>query len=245
MPRNLGALAGLAALGAMAANRKGADRDTDTGVDVQPSYAQPTSASMNPMEESPDLSRGAPGTSETVTPSAQSLARVQQAVRKPTSDMRTMEYRVKDKAESDSIKNAISNANSGKMASQQFPMTKAPEYTPAESKPAGRVGRAGQATAERTEKNPMTNETLDAARKKWNESEKNSPPSALQRALSGNDVSKSPRVMAQRKKEQEYTGNMKRGGKVVKMAKGGVTRSSASSRGDGIASKGHTKGKYL
>jgi hypothetical protein len=37
-------------------------------------------------------------------------------------------------------------------------------------------------------------------------------------------------------------GNLKSGGKVVKMAKGGVT-SSASSRADGIASKGKTRGK--
>jgi hypothetical protein len=56
MGRNLGALAGLAALGAMAASRKKgsdtSDRDTDTGVDVQPSYAQqkPTTAAMDPLE---------------------------------------------------------------------------------------------------------------------------------------------------------------------------------------------------
>jgi len=37
-------------------------------------------------------------------------------------------------------------------------------------------------------------------------------------------------------------GNLKNGGKVVKMAKGGVT-SSASSRADGIATKGKTRGK--
>jgi hypothetical protein len=40
-------------------------------------------------------------------------------------------------------------------------------------------------------------------------------------------------------------GNLKGGGKVVKMAKGGMTRSSASSRGDGIATKGRTKGRIL
>jgi hypothetical protein len=38
------------------------------------------------------------------------------------------------------------------------------------------------------------------------------------------------------------TDEMKRGGKVIKMAKGGVT-SSASSRADGIATKGKTRGK--
>ena len=36
--------------------------------------------------------------------------------------------------------------------------------------------------------------------------------------------------------------NRKKGG-AVKMAKGGMTRSSASSRGDGIASKGKTRGR--
>lgn len=40
-------------------------------------------------------------------------------------------------------------------------------------------------------------------------------------------------------------GNLKGGGKVIKMAKGGMTRSSASSRGDGIATKGRTKGRIL
>jgi hypothetical protein len=38
--------------------------------------------------------------------------------------------------------------------------------------------------------------------------------------------------------------NMKHGGKVKKYAKGGHV-SSASSRADGIAQKGHTRGKYL
>jgi hypothetical protein len=38
-------------------------------------------------------------------------------------------------------------------------------------------------------------------------------------------------------------GGMKRGGKVKKMASGGMARSSASSRADGIASRGKTRGK--
>lgn len=39
-----------------------------------------------------------------------------------------------------------------------------------------------------------------------------------------------------------YSAGMKKGG-VVKMAKGGVTRSSASKRADGIATKGKTRGR--
>jgi hypothetical protein len=37
---------------------------------------------------------------------------------------------------------------------------------------------------------------------------------------------------------------MKKGGAVKKMAKGGAVKSSASSRGDGIAQRGKTRGKY-
>jgi hypothetical protein len=43
--------------------------------------------------------------------------------------------------------------------------------------------------------------------------------------------------------EAALEGGMKRGGKVKKMASGGMARSSASRRGDGIASKGKTKGR--
>jgi len=43
--------------------------------------------------------------------------------------------------------------------------------------------------------------------------------------------------------ESTFEGGMKRGGKVKKMASGGMARSSASSRADGIASKGKTKGR--
>lgn len=42
-----------------------------------------------------------------------------------------------------------------------------------------------------------------------------------------------------------YSAGMKKGGKVKKMASGGVTRSSASKRADGIATKGKTRGRYL
>lgn len=39
--------------------------------------------------------------------------------------------------------------------------------------------------------------------------------------------------------------NMKRGGKVKKMAKGGSVKSSASKRGDGCAQRGKTKGRMV
>lgn len=40
-------------------------------------------------------------------------------------------------------------------------------------------------------------------------------------------------------------GSFKKGGKVKKKAKGGSVKSSASKRGDGIATKGKTKGKFV
>ena len=55
-------------------------------------------------------------------------------------------------------------------------------------------------------------------------------------ALSRNYVSRAP---------VSSDDGMKRGGKVKKMAKGGMTRSSASKRADGIATKGHTKGRFM
>jgi hypothetical protein len=46
-----------------------------------------------------------------------------------------------------------------------------------------------------------------------------------------------------KKWQAEGVSEWKRGGKIKKMASGGMARSSASSRGDGIASKGKTRGK--
>lgn len=46
-----------------------------------------------------------------------------------------------------------------------------------------------------------------------------------------------------RSTEPEYSSRMKKGGAVKKMASGGMTRSSASKRADGIATKGKTRGK--
>jgi hypothetical protein len=46
----------------------------------------------------------------------------------------------------------------------------------------------------------------------------------------------------ERIRQASFDGGMKRGGKVKKMASGGMTKASASSRGDGIAMRGKTRG---
>ena len=85
-------LAGLAALGALgmmlSKGKKGADRDTDTGVDVQPSYAtrdplEAANSSQDAMDIRDSLTRGAPGTSETIKPTVTSPRMKTPAVRKP------------------------------------------------------------------------------------------------------------------------------------------------------------------
>jgi hypothetical protein len=103
MPRDLAGLAALGALGMMMANRKkGADRDTDTGVDVQPSYGQkPMTAAMSPMKDTEfgDLEGAQDAASSRAVmdqfnaneqakkPSRSSMAKVQSAVRNSPPDV--------------------------------------------------------------------------------------------------------------------------------------------------------------
>jgi hypothetical protein len=104
-----------------------------------------------------------------------------------------------------------------------------PETSKTASKPASetsaRVGRAGQASVDTKEKNPVTNESLAAAREKWSNDKDRNPPSAMSRMFS------SIRDRGQKSNPDAY-------------AKGGSV-SSASRRADGIASKGKTKGTLV
>jgi hypothetical protein len=47
------------------------------------------------------------------------------------------------------------------------------------------------------------------------------------------------------RQQQTSNQNMRRGGAVKKMAQGGLVKSSASRRGDGCATKGKTKGRFV
>ena len=88
------------------------------------------------------------------------------------------------------------------------------------------VGRASVPMQESvTEKNRITNESLDKAREKWSKESASDRPSAFSRFLS--DFSGSQR-------NRKY--------KSENMASGGMA-SSASKRADGIAQKGKTRGK--
>ena len=70
-------------------------------------------------------------------------------------------------------------------------------------------------------------------------SEGEKEPGMMARAKALKSGKMSPAAYAKHEKSEKMCG----GGKVKKMASGGVTRSSASKRADGIATKGKTRGK--
>jgi hypothetical protein len=211
--KDLAGLAALGTLGYMLANKgkKGSDRDTDTGVDVMPSYAmsRPSQAGMKDTEFGDLAGAQDAANSRAVMdqfnanegmnkPSRSSMAKVQKAVRTPY---------VKDTIAADSLKNAPSTDSDTDFA------------------PSG-IGSGKKApVASPSFQDRMAMEYLA---KKKAEKEKPTKTSSASRPNS------------------YYDGDeMKRGGKVVKMAKGGVTRSSASTRADGIAQRGKTKGTMI
>ena len=242
MPRDLAGLAALGTLGYMLANRK-KNPDVDTSgvsdMDLTGGARSMTPDTGEIRAEDGTMSKLRRNTEtgdlyspdEPITrPSSSSMSEVKKAV-KSGSGMRTMETRVKSKADSDAIKDSISKANSGAMDTGGFE-----GINKLSKPPTVKVGRASVEKQEPiTEKNRITNESLKTAQEKWAKGDQN-PPSAFSRFLK--DTSGSQRSRPYQKDE------MKRGGKVVKMAKGGVT-SSASSRADGIATKGRTKGRYI
>jgi hypothetical protein len=210
-------LAGLAALGAlgmmMSKGKKGADRDTDTGVDVMPSYAardplEAANSSQDAMDIRDSLTRGAPGTSETVTPSI-----------KPTAS--------RARATAPSSRSTISIDDEAGISRG----TRARDPRSAEAGMSRGTRTTSMAGAGRGSVNPpAASSTPDM--------------SAYVPRRTPGPLADVDRPGNRARYENEDVSDMayKKGGKTKKMAKGGMT-SSASSRADGIASKGKTRGK--
>lgn len=208
--KDLAGLAALGTLGYMLANRK-KDADVDTSrvsdVDLTGGARSMTQDTGELRAEDGTMSKLRRNTetgdlyspNEPITrPSASSMESVQKAVRTP------------------------------KMASQQFPMTKAPEYTPPEAKPKtnSRVGKAGQASGSSNEPSFQDKMAMEYLQKKRDR-----------------EAGKDTGFFGGSQRSRPYLkDNMKAGGKVVKMAKGGMT---ASSRADGIAQRGKTRGTMV
>jgi hypothetical protein len=263
MPRDLAGLAGLGALGYMLANRnKGADRDTDTGMDVMPSYAQQTTPSMiadngEVRDETGALSRFRRNTETGDLYSPDEPITSQPMSRKPSSDlgMRTMEYRVKDKADADAMKKELSGANSGvtrmskeagEAAQNKFRESSKPEVTKPPTSPKKETYRdlsgnikTKKSAAERDAEMAERRESALSGIKSIGSSIGDMASKARQNYESTRPVSR----QVQRERDQAMSrGNLRVGGAVKKMASGGMT-SSASKRADGIATKGKTRGK--
>jgi len=220
-------LAGLAALGALAmmANRskKGADRDTDTGVDVQPSYAKstPDLVGMSNMGDSSNTTgEYAPGPSSMMRPEPTIKPRPRPRPRLDTSSVKDMDLTGGAKADWNKVSPEEADRRK-KMESAQALEAVRPEEAiigggfsaikPIAALARGLANRKGAAKLSEyiTPEIGMSRPMLPRPGQTYGEG---------------------------------FVMNRKNGG-TVKMAKGGVTRSSASSRGDGIASKGKTRGR--
>jgi len=234
-------LAGLAALGALAmmANRskKGADRDTDTGVDVQPSYAtrdplEAANSSQDAMDIRDSLTRGAPGTSETIKPTVTSPRMKTPAVRPRTTPMtgsgggrgpaagEAEAYRQKQFDEANArAKTPEGRAERAKMESSQALEAVRPEEAV--------IGGGGLKTVAAMARG-LANRKGAAKLAEYS-----TPQIGMSRPM----LPKPGQTYG-----EGFVMNRKKGGE-IKMAKGGMARSSASSRADGIASKGKTRGR--
>lgn len=142
-------------------------------------------------------------------------------------------------------------ASSSTATSKPAPKAESKPAPKADAKPAPSVSR-------------MSKEAGEAAQAKFRESSKTAPKKEMYRTLSGKMAEKKPDTSAADRekawdsikgaassvgdylsgltKREEKHGTYVRNGKVEKYAKGGSV-SSASRRGDGIASKGKTRGK--
>jgi hypothetical protein len=134
-----------------------------------------------------------------------------------------MEYRVKDKADADAIKKAVSGPDYSAYPDESMRGIKPGATTPKTSTPKKETYRdlSGKVQIKKQKETPVETEKSTA------------------RYVRGMRLPDRANV----KEDQEYLGSgMRRGGAVKKMASGGMT-SSASKRADGIATKGKTRGK--
>jgi hypothetical protein len=227
-------LAGLAALGALAmmANRskKGADRDTDTGVDVQPSYAtrdplEAANSSQDAMDIRDSLTRGAPGTSETIKPTVTSPRMKTPAGRKPMTGSGSGGGRGPAAGEAEAYRqrqydeaNARARTPEGKAERERMESSQALEAVRPEE---AMIGGGGLKTVAAMARGLANRKVAGEKLKDYMTPQIGYEPLKL-----GNEALK-----------------LRKNGGAIKMAKGGMARSSASSRGDGIASRGKTKGR--
>ena len=302
-------LAGLAALGAlalMASRNKGADRDTDTGVDVQPSYTnrrmtQAEVLAQNPLmsnmgDSSNTTGEYAPGPSRMMRPEPTIRPRPRTVVNTPVvpsqsapvqsapvqsapvqtapipSRRMTTEEAMAELDRATGTKRMDPNSERGPNAVTGTDFSRNVSNTLSALTPiGGGVGKVGVDMAYRGKNAAYAAEKFREAANARRAAEGYSPAEALNvlskgagknvKSVGREEVTNPMMWMAGPKnaknfkeaardlnkrgslEEAAFEGGLKRGGKVKKMASGGITRASASKRGDGIASKGKTRGR--
>ena len=243
--KNLAGLAALGALGMMMSKKKGADRDTDTGVDVQPSYGQ-SSGKTSMMDEKPSMMndmgeirdeegtlsklRRNTETGEMYDPTGSSMSAPSRLTSRSPSP-RNVNY--SNEGRSSVTEKNPSNPDYGNEGRRSI-------------RPALDVGSSKDTKTYRDLSGNVKTQSADGA----------AAERAANRAMLAEKIKEAGSsfgdYMTDLGKKEEKHGTYVKDGKVVRYAKGGMTSSkmmsapkvsSASKRADGIASKGKTRGK--
>ena len=228
MSRDLAGLAGLGALGYMLANRNKGNPNSVQDTDMLPSGSGqqqyvPTRTQQDSMSDTEfgDLQGAMDAANSRAVMDQFNQNETATKPRARKSDMRTMEYRVKDKADADAIKKAVSGSDYSVYPDESMRGIKPGATTPKPAKRETYRDLSGKVQYKKQKETPVETEKSTA------------------RYVRGMRLPDRANV----KEDQEYLGSgMKRGGAVKKMASGGMA-SSASKRADGIATKGKTRGK--
>jgi len=241
--KDLAGLAALGALGMMMSKKKGADRDTDTGVDVQPSYGQSSEkpSMMNDMGEIRDDDGTLSKTRiNTETGERYTLDDGMSASPRPTSSRASTKTLSRDTDTGVSVQPSY-----GKNKSLSRDTDTGVDFQPSYAKNKAGSSLSSSGTYRDLSGNVKTKSADSGAADRAANREM-----LLEKIKSAG--SSFGDYMTDLGKKEEKHGTYVKDGKVVRYAKGGMTSSkmtstpkvsSASKRADGIASKGKTRGK--
>jgi hypothetical protein len=240
--KNLAGLAALGALGMMMANKKGADRDTDTGVDVQPSYGSASGKAPTAMSVDNEFGDLAGAQDRAAFRAVQDQADANDRVSTQSRPSGRASRKMSESGYTANPMDAMTSKSSKAMSETGYtgnPMDGMIGSTSSGSKSSGtyrdlsgniKNKSADNGAAERAANRAMLAEKIKDAGSSFGD------------------------YMTDLGKKEEKHGTYVKDGKVVRYAKGGMTSSkmkfvpkvsSASKRADGIATKGKTKGTMI
>ena len=252
--KNVGRAAGLAALAGLAymalsdknkSKSKGADRNTDTGVDVMPSFAAKKEDAVDTGDflsrrlNRRDAEDGMDYSTNNLSPMS-SPASVARAPKTPSASVASPSGAIPDGAyrgkRSDMKPVSIGGSGGGRGPAIGEEAAYRAKARPAIGSGGGRGPAIGEEAAYKSKISDGGKSMIDRQNAAVARAEKSMVPNTG-RKMTVDEYYDSGKAAIDKEE-----GMFKRGGKVKKMASGGMT-SSASKRGDGIASKGKTRCK--